>query len=178
MSALGLRQGELLALRWRDVDLDGGTLAVAHTLARGSRTLAEPKTERAKRTLRLGAEVLLALREQRRRQLAARLAAGPRWRDQGYARAGLPRQRFHDLLHATATLLLESGEELGVVSKVLGHSSIGTTANVCAQPHAGHVAAGRGSDGQHHQGYGKGYGLRLEALYLLDSRTSGRSAVW
>jgi len=40
--------------------------------------------------------------------------------------------RFHDLRHATATLLLESGEELGVVSKVLGHSNIGTTANVYA----------------------------------------------
>ena len=151
----GLRQGELLALRWQDVDLDGPTLAVAHTLTRGTRTLAEPKTERAKRTLRLGSEVLGALREQRRRQLAARLAAGSRWRDQGYVftsgtgapldgafvlrrfqaaleQARLPRQRFHDLRHATATLLLESGEELGVVSKVLGHSNIGTTANVYA----------------------------------------------
>jgi integrase len=151
----GLRQGELLALRWEDVDLDDATLTVAHTLTRGSRMLAEPKTDRAKRTLRLGSEVLGALREQRRRQLAERLAAGPRWREQGYVftsstgapldgarvlrtfqraleRARLPRQRFHDLRHATATLLIEAGEELGVVSKVLGHSNIGTTANVYA----------------------------------------------
>jgi integrase len=41
--------------------------------------------------------------------------------------AGLPRQRFHDLRHACATLLLESGEELGVVSKLLGHSTVSTT---------------------------------------------------
>ena len=45
---------------------------------------------------------------------------------------GLPRQRFHDLRHATATLLLESGEEVGVISKVLGHANISTTANVYA----------------------------------------------
>ena len=47
-------------------------------------------------------------------------------------RAGLPRQRFHDLRHAYATLLLEAGEELAVVSKMLGHADLGTTADVYA----------------------------------------------
>jgi len=47
-------------------------------------------------------------------------------------RIGLPRQRVHDTRHLTATLLLESGEELGVVSKILGHSNIETTADVYA----------------------------------------------
>jgi integrase len=47
-------------------------------------------------------------------------------------RAGLPRQRFHDLRHARATLLLEDREELGVVSRILGHSQIATTADVYA----------------------------------------------
>lgn len=72
----GLRQGELLALRWADVDLDGATLAVHHTLTRGSRTLAEPKTDRARRTLRLGSEAMAALREQC--PPSARRAAGSR----------------------------------------------------------------------------------------------------
>ena len=113
------------------------------------------KTERSRRTLRLGSEVLGALREQRRTQVEERLAAGPRWADLDYvfatpsgqpldssnvrhafqrtlARIGLPRQRFHDLRHACATLLLEQGEELGVVSKVLGHATVGTTADVYA----------------------------------------------
>jgi len=150
---LGLRQGELLALRWSDVNLDAGTLTVRHT--RNSRTgdLAEPKTDRSRRTLRLGGQLAAALREHRRRQLEERLAAGRRWHDGDYvfaaptgqsldasnlthrfhaalAAAGLPRQRFHDLRHTCATLRLEQGEELAVVSRILGHASITTTANV------------------------------------------------
>jgi integrase len=50
----GMRQGELLGLRWREVDLDRGWLAVRYALRQGTRELAEPKTERARRTLRLG----------------------------------------------------------------------------------------------------------------------------
>ena len=73
---LGLRQGELLALRWQDVDLDAGTVTVRHTLTLDTRELAEPKTERARRTLRLPAEVHEALREHRRAQVEERLAVG------------------------------------------------------------------------------------------------------
>jgi integrase len=150
---LGLRSGELLALRWSDVDLDAATLAVRHTRNVVTGELAEPKTERSRRTLRLGAELTTALREHRRRQVEERLAAGPRWHDGDYvfasphgrsldannvrhrfqaalAAAGLPRQRFHDLRHYAATLRLEQGEELAVVSRILGHASIATTAAV------------------------------------------------
>ena len=48
------------------------------------------------------------------------------------SRAGLPRQRFHDLRHAFATLQLEDGEELAVISRMLGHANFSTTANVFA----------------------------------------------
>lgn len=72
---LGMRQGELLALRWSDVDLDAETVTVRHTLSATTRTLTEPKTDRARRTLRLPGEALDALRDHRRAQLAERLAA-------------------------------------------------------------------------------------------------------
>jgi integrase len=153
--ATGMRQGELLALRWQEVDLDARTLTVRNTLRLGTRTLAAPKTERARRTLRLGADVTAVLREHRVRQLEERLAAGTRWQDGDFvfassigtpldsrnvthalqdalARAGLPRQRFHDLRHAYATLMLEDGEELAVISRSLGHSNLSTTADVYA----------------------------------------------
>ena len=150
---LGLRQGELLALRWSDVNLEAGTLTVSHTRNARTGELAEPKTERSRRRLRLGVELMAALRDHRRRQLEERIAAGPRWQDGDYVfttptgqaidaanlshrfhvavqAAGLPHQRFHDLRHACATLLLEQGEELAVVSRILGHASNTTTANV------------------------------------------------
>ena len=71
---LGLRQGELLALRWSDVNLDAGTLTVRHTRNARTGELAEPKTDRSRRTLRLGVELAAALREHRRRQVEERLA--------------------------------------------------------------------------------------------------------
>ena len=147
---LGLRQGELLGLRWSDLDLDSGTLTVRSSLSRETRILAEPKTERSRRTLRIPGAVNDALRDHRRRQLEDRIAAGSRWVENDYvftthqgrplmarnvlrylharlAEADLPRQRFHDLRHCYATLMLEDGEELAVVSRSLGHSQLATT---------------------------------------------------
>lgn len=155
----GLRQGELLGLRWSDVDLTGRRLTVNVTLQRcGGAWHVEPtKTERSRRTLSLPAPAAEALAAHRQRQLEQRLLVGPDW---GAAhgdlvftdalgrplvrstlshafraaleRAELPTVRFHDLRHAAATLMLASGTDLKVVSEVLGHSTIATTANVYA----------------------------------------------
>ncbi len=152
---LGLRQGELLGLRWQDADLTAGTISVAHTLQRIGRvvSLAEPKTSKSRRTLALPAPVLAALREQRKRQLAERLTAGASWQDGDFvfatpigtpldgsnvlhkfqrqvAAACLPRQRFHDLRHGCASYLLAAGVPMRVVMETLGHSQLSTTSDI------------------------------------------------
>jgi integrase len=66
--ATEMRQGELLGLRWGDVDLAGGTLTVRSTLRRGTQEVAEPKTERSRRMLHLGETALATLRAHRDRQ--------------------------------------------------------------------------------------------------------------
>lgn len=152
--ATGLRQGELLALRWEDVDLERRRLSVRGTLARvaGKLAVLEPKTERSRRTIGLPEVAISALRAHRTRQLTERLVAGKRWVDSGHVfattigtpieaaavtrsfqrvlvRAELPRSRFHDLRHAAATFLLAQGFTLEDVKNLLGHSSIVLTSN-------------------------------------------------
>lgn len=154
----GMRMGELLGLRWVDVDLDDRTITIRHALTHG--VLSEPKTERARRTIGIEEGTAVVLRTHKARQARDRLAAGTRWRgaaspDEDWvfgshmgepliprtvgvvyhrdlAAAGLRRLRFHDLRHGAATLLLEHGEELANVSRLLGHSSLATTADFYA----------------------------------------------
>jgi integrase len=150
--ALGLRQGEALALRWQDVDLVAGTLRVRHTLQRvdGKLQLGEPKTSQSRRTLIMPPVVIAALRDQQARLALERVAAGPRWQEQdlvfcttkgtpldarnvtkGFkqllAAAGLPDMRWHDLRHSCASLLLAQQVNHRVVMEILGHSQIALT---------------------------------------------------
>ena len=153
----GLRQGELFGLRWQDVDLTAGTLAVRHAMQRvaGVPTLVEPKTTLSHRTVTLPASAIAALKAQRTRQLEECLLAGGRWQDRGLvfastigtplepsnvthrfqrllAEAGLPRQRFHDLRHCAASLLLAGNVAPRTIMGILGHSQIGLTMNTYA----------------------------------------------
>jgi integrase len=154
--SLGLRMGEILGLRWQDVDLDRATLTVnqaIYRIAGKGLVAAEPKTERSGRALFLPDGVLRALRTHRKRQLEERLAAGSEWRDHALVftssigtpleprnlfrafkallrKAGLPDFRFHDLRHSAASLLLAQGVPMRAVMELLGHSNIGTTADI------------------------------------------------
>jgi integrase len=87
--SLGLRRGEILGLRWRDIDLDASTLRVAQTIQRVRAKVAgtagvlvsEPKTEQSRRTLVLPAMLVPLLRRHRARQAQERLTAGANWDD-------------------------------------------------------------------------------------------------
>jgi integrase len=150
----GLRLGEALGLAWSDLGRDA--LTVRRSLARASGSgyaLAEPKTKRSRRTVPLPPTILEALDRQRTRQDLAKAAAGSAWQDRvglcftdavgrpvsptvvshafrdAADAIGLP-VRLHDLRHTYASALLRAGVPLKVVSEVLGHSSIATTADV------------------------------------------------
>jgi len=150
--AMGLRQGEALAVRWADVDLDDGTLAVRRALQRidGTLTFVEPKSRQSSRTLRLPLFAIASLRTHRIRQREERLVAGSLWEEgdllfstalgrpldarnvvrqfkRHLQRAGLPDIRFHDLRHSCATLLLAQGVPARAVMDTLGHSQISLT---------------------------------------------------
>ncbi|WAX79995.1 tyrosine-type recombinase/integrase [Streptomyces sp. KMM 9044] len=154
----GLRKGELLGLRWEDLDLDRGTAAVRRTLQRtstGGLTTLPTKTRASERRIALPARCLQSLKVHREQQHRDRDAAGTEWQHSGHVfttaqggsidptnltrafntllrKAGLRRIRFHDLRHSTATLLLEQGVELVVIKELLGHAHIGVTATVYA----------------------------------------------
>jgi len=149
----GMRQGELLGLRWRDVDMDAVEIQVRHSLQRigGKFEFVEPKSVKSRRRIALGTRAIEALRRHRARQTEERLKIGQPWHDLDLVftnkigrpveitnlthrhfrpllrKAGLPTIRFHDLRHTAATLMLGAEVNVKVVSEVLGHSQTAFT---------------------------------------------------
>ena len=151
--ALGLRQGEALALRWEDIDLDTGTLTVKRSMQRlvgKGLVFDEPKSRAGRRAIKLPNGLRDALRAHRAAQLEERLAAGSEWQENGLlfaqingrpidpgsdwkswkallALAGVRDARLHDARHTAATLLLQQGVSARVAMQILGHSQISLT---------------------------------------------------
>jgi integrase len=155
LAATGMRRGEVLGLKWENVDLDRGVLNVRTTLGRVDHELrlSGTKTERSRRAIPLGPRQIDLLRSMRLRQLEERLVAGSQWTDSGLvfttslgtgvdgrninhmvkrvvAKAGLEgKVSPHTLRHSAATGMLHGGIPIHAVSQALGHSSITITAD-------------------------------------------------
>ncbi len=155
----GVRQGELLGLRWQDVDWGNSELHVSRQLQRIDRAyeLSEVKSRKSRRALPLTPAALEAFSQERDSQSEARTSAGNRWREPipglifttatGHPRngssvthafaaaletAGLAPMHFHHLRHGFAGLMLGAGVEIATVSALLGHSSVALTARTYA----------------------------------------------
>ena len=148
----GMREGELLGLRWEDVNLPAGTLSVRRTLSITRQGyIFEPPKNRKGRNIKLTAPAVGALKGHRAAQNEERLKLGSLWEDHGLVfpnqtgkpvhpwilmtsfkkilkKAGLSESiRLHDLRHTTATLLLGKGTHPKIVQELLGHTTISIT---------------------------------------------------
>ena len=149
----GLRQGELLALRWEDLDLEARTLQVRRTVTKdgGKLSIGPAKTAQSRRTVKLTQDATDALRGHLTRQLEEIDGLGDFFEDNGFVfctakgtlinplnlrkrsfapllvRAGLPHMTFHQLRHTAATILLLKNVNPKIVSEMLGHASIAIT---------------------------------------------------
>lgn len=204
-AATGLRQGELLALRWGpDIDLDAGVIHVHHTLVKhkelkppgetdaerharltrqNMNRLSEPKTEQSRRQVAMSDVAREALRLQQARIERLRLLAAGRWREFDLvfptsigtfadgptitkalkhllAGAGIRHQRFHDLRHLTATLLLSQGGDMFEVKEMLGHSQISMTLNTY-----GHLTESKA----------RGMATRIDQALRFDDKTDDKT---
>jgi integrase len=152
----GMRQGEMLAIKWQDIDMKNATLSVRRTLTRsgGRLLLGEPKTKKSRRTIHLTEAAVRALREHLSRQIEEIERLGDLYSDDGLVftsevgtlvnpsnlrqrsfarllkRGGLPTIRFHDLRHTCATLLFSRGVHPKHVQELLGHATVAITLDI------------------------------------------------
>lgn len=152
---LGLRRGEVLALRWKDVDLEKGKVCIRRNMVRVNKEIIfkDPKTETSNREIELPSTLLKLLQVERKRYLTNKLKMGEQFEDNDLVvcwddgkciypdtlsqkfrrlieRIGLKHIRLHDLRHTNATLMLEYGVNIKVAQQRLGHASISTTMDI------------------------------------------------
>lgn len=154
LALLGLRRGEIAALRWSVIDLDSTpptlTVAANRVAVTGGAAESDPKTEAGRRELPIPDELLPILRRARQRSREEQLAAGSKWVGEGHViadefgspyhpdtlykywsrtlkAARLPHVRLHDARHSCATLMHQRGVPLAVIAAWLGHSDASFT---------------------------------------------------
>nr|WP_053348840.1 site-specific integrase [Peribacillus butanolivorans] len=147
----GMRQGEILGLRWKDINLEKGLLNIKQTLSHDGKTfLSGAKTKSSLRTINLSLSSIKVLITRKLTVSKEKLSLGPIYQDfdlvactqhgtplnpvnirRTFKRmikmADVPEIRFHDLRHTHATLLLSNGVHVKVISERLGHSNIKVT---------------------------------------------------
>lgn len=186
----GMRQGELLGLRWRDLDLVTGTASVRQTFCRLGREqlFKEPKTETSRRTISLSPTVIQELQRLRDQQDETRRLLGSAYQAHDLvfcqadgkplhahnlvmrdfrrviSKAGLPRIRFHDLRHGHASYLALAGVPPKVAQERLGHSTPAFTMRVYT-----HTLAGQ------HEAAAKAVEAKLLGLRVPEDGTEKRS---
>lgn len=154
-ASTGMRRGEVLGLRWRDLDFGARRLSVRQTITcvNYEVVVGTPKTHRSRRSIALDPVTIAVLRDHQHQQAKDRCALGPGFKDEGLvfcaidgrpvhpdsfsqtfdrtvARLGLRRIRFHDLRHTHATLGLAAGIPAKVMSERLGHATTAFTQDV------------------------------------------------
>jgi integrase len=155
LAMTGCRRGEGLGLIWRDLDIEGGRVAIVRALVPidGQLRETEPKTKRGRRLIALDAETVAVLKEQAARQLAEQQALGDDWVDSGrvftaengaqlhperisalfcrlVCAAALPPIPLHGLRHTYASLALAKGVNAAIVSRRLGHATVAFTLDI------------------------------------------------
>ena len=158
----GMRKGEILGLRWSDIDFDQGTITIARQLQvepfKGGRYYLAPLKNDKERIITPAPYVMQILRDQRRHQNEARLLAGSAWNEGDipglvftneigkhlchqtigtrYKKlvksAGLPDARFHDMRHSYAVAAIRAGDDIKTVQSNLGHHSAAFTLDTYA----------------------------------------------
>jgi integrase len=156
LATTGMRRGEMLGLRWDDIDFENGTMTIRRTRVRvGTAVFDEtPKSQASKRTINIDPQTLQALRQQKARQAEERIAIGGLWDDQlGHIatnrdgsrvdphaltrrfllitkKVELPRIRLHDVRHSYVVAARKAGTDVKTISQRIGHADVNVTLTV------------------------------------------------